>query len=141
MCVTMVGCRHADQAGMPTTERPPAMVTVAPAATETVPVYLTEIGKTVAMEVVSIVPQVGGKVTAVRIEDGAFVQKGDLLFEIDPRPFEASLASAKAQLAQARAELDWAQIEFRRVQGLMNTASASQLEYDEKRVAQAVAEA
>ncbi len=122
-------------------ERPPAVVTVAPAIARDVPVYLSEIGKMVAVEVVSIVPQVGGKVTAVHIEDGAYVRKGDLLFEIDPRPFDAALASARAQVAQTRAELDWAQVEFRRVQGLMNTASASQLEYDQKRVALAVAEA
>lgn len=117
------------------------VVITTPAITRDAPVYLTEIGKASAMESVSIVPQVGGKVTAVHFEDGASVKKGQLLFEIDPRPFSAALAAAKATLAQSKAELDWAQTEFKWVQGLRIADSASQLEYDQKRTAFDVAQA
>ena len=82
--------------------RPPAAVKVADAVTGDAPIYLDEIGKTVAIENVSVVPQVGGKVISVRVEDGAWVKKGDLLFEIDARPFEASLNSAQATMAQLK---------------------------------------
>ena len=122
-------------------QRPPAMVTVATAEARDVPVYLEEIGKTVAVEVVSIVPQVGGKVIAAHVKDGDEVAKGQLLFEIDPRPLEAALATAKATLAQNRADLELAQIQFKRMEGLAPIGSASQLEFDQMRLAQAVAEA
>lgn len=122
-------------------QRPPAMVTVVAAAGASVPVYLDEIGKTVSTELVSIVPQVGGKIIAAHVDHGAFVEKGQLLFEIDPRPFEAALAAAKATLAQSKAERDWAQIELNRVEDLLSKQSATQFEVDRNRVGLAVAEA
>jgi membrane fusion protein, multidrug efflux system len=122
-------------------QRPPAQVTVATALTRDVPVYLDEIGKTVAVEVVSIVPQVGGKLVAAHVQDGDSVTKGQLLFEIDPRPFEASLAAARASLAQSKADRELADIEFKRTQDLSSKGTASQMEYDQDRVALAVTEA
>lgn len=138
----MVGCHRGEApASQQMRARPPAQVTVAPAIARDVPVYLDEIGKAVAIEIVTIVPQVGGKVIAAHVQDGAYVKKGQLLFEIDPRPFQAALASAEATLAQGKAELDWARIEFNRVKGLLSADSASQLEFEQKRVALAVSEA
>jgi multidrug efflux system membrane fusion protein len=122
-------------------EHPPAMVTAVAAITQDVPVYLDEIGKTVAVESVAIVPQVGGKITSAHVEDGAYVKKGQLLFEIDPRPFQASLDSAKATLAQTKAERDLAQIEFNRAQELIKNNALSQLEFDQKKSDVAVADA
>ena len=117
------------------------MVTVAAATTRDVPVYLDEIGKTVPVEMVAVVPQVGGKLTAVHVVDGAYVKKGQLLFEIDPRPSEAALASAEATVAQTTAELEWAKIDEKRVKDLFSQSSATEFEYDQKRVAVAVAQA
>ena len=68
-------------------ERPPAAVTVAVASARDVPVYLDEVGKCVAREVVSIQPQVSGRITQLHFVDGANLSKGDPLFTIDPRPF------------------------------------------------------
>jgi multidrug efflux system membrane fusion protein len=81
-------------------ERPPAPVTVAVAAPQDVPVYLDQIGKCVAREVVEIRPQVSGRITNINFADGADIKKGDLLFTIDPRPFQASLQQAEANLAK-----------------------------------------
>jgi multidrug efflux system membrane fusion protein len=81
-------------------ERPPAPVSVATAVTQDVPTYLDEIGKTVAREVVSIQPQVSGRIIKIHFTDGADVKKGDMLFTIDPRPFDASLKQAQANLAR-----------------------------------------
>jgi len=83
-----------------TFDRPPAPVTVAAAVTQDVPVYLDQIGKCVAREVVEIRPQVSGRITNIHFADGANVKKGDLLFTVDPRPFQASLQQAEANLAR-----------------------------------------
>jgi membrane fusion protein, multidrug efflux system len=82
-------------------ERPPSPVQVAVAINQDVPTYLEAIGKTVAREVVSIQPQVSGRITQLHFTDGANVKKGQLLFTIDPRPFEASLKQAEANLSKS----------------------------------------
>ena len=83
-------------------DRPPAPVSVTSAIGQDVPTYLDAIGKTVAREVVSIQPQVSGRITKIHFTDGANVKKGDLLFTIDTRPFEANLKQAQANLSQRR---------------------------------------
>lgn len=134
-----VGCRKSAGPAMP--ERPPAQVTVATAIARDVPVYLDEIGRIVPVDSVAVIPQVGGKITAAHLEDGAFVNKGDLLFEIDDRTFKAAVALAEALVAQNRAELELADVEYKRVQDLMNRSIATPLEYDQRRVAKDIAQA
>ena len=91
------GCRGRAQQGF---ERPPAPVQVTEAIRQDVPTYLDAIGKTVAREVVSIQPQVSGRITKIHFVDGANVKKGQLLFTIDTRPFEANLKQAQANLSR-----------------------------------------
>jgi len=122
-------------------ERPPAPVSVVAAASEDVPVYLDEIGKSVAREVVSIQPQVSGRITALHFADGADVKKGDPLFTIDPRPFQAALDAAEADLAEARASLDLARVQYARAADLVQTNAVSRSEYDTRKSAVEVAEA
>lgn len=136
----MSGCKRGD-ASLTAPQRPPALVTAATAIARDAPVYLDEIGRAVAVENVSVIPEVGGTVTAVHFEDGAFVKKGDLLFEIDPRPFEAAVASAEAALAQSKAECELAKVEFKRVEGLMDQRIATPLEFDQKRIGLDIARA
>jgi len=62
--------------------------------------YMDALGKIVAREVVSIQPQVSGRITRIHFTDGANVRRGQLLFTIDPRPFEANLKQAQANLAR-----------------------------------------
>ena len=81
-------------------ERPPSPVQVTAAITQDVPTYLDAIGKTVAREVVSIQPQVSGRIVKIHFTDGANVRKGDLLFTIDTRPFEANVKQAQANLSR-----------------------------------------
>src|SRR5436190_14052643 len=81
-------------------ERPPAPVSVTEAVMQDVPNYIDAIGKTVAREVVSIQPQVSGRILKIHFTDGANVKKGDLLFTIDPRPFEANIKQAEANLSR-----------------------------------------
>lgn len=142
VALAFTGCKRGQAgAAQAPAERPPAPVTTAAAISKDVPVYLDAIGKTVAIETVSIVPQVGGKVLEAHVEDGAYVKKGQLLFTIDPAPFEATLAAAKATLAQNRAELDLARAEYKRVEELRPTNVISQLEFEQKKSALGVAEA
>jgi multidrug efflux system membrane fusion protein len=75
----------------------PAMV--AKVVTKDVPVYLDEIGTCAAYETVQVQAQVSGQIIGRQFQDGADVKKGDLLFTIDPRPFQATLDQAKAQAA------------------------------------------
>jgi multidrug efflux system membrane fusion protein len=84
-------------------ERPPAPVPVTEAAMQDVPIYLDAIGKTAAREVVSIQPQVSGRITNIHFSDGANVKKGDLLFTIDTRPFEVALSQAQANVTKDQA--------------------------------------
>ncbi len=86
-------------------ERPARPVFAAKVTTKDVPFYLDEIGTTTAFEMVQIKAQVTGQIISREFKDGGDVKKGDLLFKIDPRPYEAILASAKADLALAQANL------------------------------------
>src|ERR1041385_456551 len=83
----------------------PRPVTTAKVITEDVPLYLDEIGSTAAYETVQIQAQVSGQIISREFKDGADVKKGDLLFQIDPKPYEAALASAQADLALNEATL------------------------------------
>lgn len=96
--LTFTGCTNRAAPGG--FERPPAPVTVAEAAMQDVPVYLDAIGKTVARETVAIQPQVSGRIIKIHFTDGANVRKGDLLFTIDPRPFQAAMSEAQANVTK-----------------------------------------
>jgi multidrug efflux system membrane fusion protein len=96
------GCSNtAQQQGF---ERPPSPVTVTAAVASDVPTYLDAIGKTVAREVVSIQPQVSGRVTSIHFTDGSNVKKGQLLFSIDTRPFEVNVQQAQANFSRDQAQ-------------------------------------
>jgi membrane fusion protein, multidrug efflux system len=128
-------------------ERPPAPVAVASAVTQDVPTYLDAIGKTVAREVVSIQPQVAGRIIKIHFTDGGNVRKGDMLFTIDPRPFEANIKQAEANLSkdkalkkQAEANLakdlaqaKWAEVQVRRYGELVKAGVAPREQYEEFR--------
>jgi membrane fusion protein, multidrug efflux system len=120
---------------------PPPLVTVAKARALDVPLYLDEIGKSWASESVTVTPQVAGRITERRFRDGADLIKGDLLFVIDPRPYQAQLDSAKASLAQAKAALELAKVQFARDAELVGTKAISQQDYDTKKNTVAVDQA
>jgi membrane fusion protein, multidrug efflux system len=80
------------------TAQPPARpVLVAKVISKDVPLYLDEIGTCAAYETVQVQAQVSGQITARHFQDGSDVKKGDLLFTIDPRPYQAALEQAQAQ--------------------------------------------
>jgi multidrug efflux system membrane fusion protein len=83
----------------------PRPVIAAKVITQDVPLYLDEIGTCAAFETVQVQAQVSGQIIARDFKDGDDVKKGDPLFTIDPRPYEAALASAQADLALNQATL------------------------------------
>ena len=133
------GCRRSE--GMPNFQRPPTPVTVFVAQRRDVPVYLEQIGKCVAREMVAIQPQVSGQITKIHFADGADLKKGDLLFTIDPRPYQAQLNLAQGSHAQNQATLDLAKTESARVDKLIATNAVSRQEFDQVKNAVAVAAA
>ena len=101
----------------------PRAVSVAKVITKDVPLYLDEIGTCTAAETVQVQAQVSGQIISRDFEDGADVKKGDVLFRIDPRPFDAALASAQADSALAHAT-------FERQKELRSKAVVAGQDYD-----------
>jgi membrane fusion protein, multidrug efflux system len=104
-------------------QAPGRPVAVAKVVTKDVPVYLDEIGTCAAYETVQVQAQVNGQIITRDFQDGADVKKGDLLFTIDPRPFQAALNQAKAQAALDQANL-------KRQEDLRARKVISQQDYD-----------
>src|ERR1051325_3155654 len=88
-----------------TAQIPPRPARVARVITKDVPLYLDEIGTCAAYETVQVQAQVSGVILSRNFQDGSDVKKGDLLFTIDPRPYQAALDQAKAQAALDQATL------------------------------------
>ena len=131
LAITMACSRDHVQAAMPA--MPPPLVTVTRATAQDVPRYLDEIGRNAAFESVTVTPQVSGRIVERRVRDGDNLAKGQLLFVVDPRPYQAQVDSAKANLAQAKAALDLAKIQFQRDAEIIRTHAISQQDYDTKK--------
>jgi RND family efflux transporter MFP subunit len=93
---------------------PPPVVKVAPVIQKDVPVQGEWVGTLEGYVNAQIQPQVSGYLIRQDYREGAFVNKGQLLFEIDPRPFQAVLDQAKGQLAQAEAQMANAELNVKR---------------------------
>ena len=104
LLVVLLAIRAVTSRHKPAPPPAPRAVAVAKVIAKDVPLYLDEIGTCTAAETVQIQAQVSGQIISRDFEDGADVKKGDVLFRIDPRPFEAALASAQADAALAHAD-------------------------------------
>ena len=143
-CAAFAGCVNKAQQSF---ERPPAPVVVSTAVSQDVSNYLDALGRIVAREVVSIQPQVSGRIEKIHFTDGANVRKGQLLFTIDPRPFQASLKQAQANHAkdtaakkQAEANLareiareNWGRAQVERYRGLVEQGVVAREQYEQLR--------
>lgn len=102
--ILLLGVAHLG--AKPTTKAPPTpVVEVAPVELKDVPVYGEWIGTLTGQVNADVKAQVTGYLLTRNYKEGSFVRKGQILFEIDPRPFQAALDQAKGQLAQAQAQL------------------------------------
>jgi multidrug efflux system membrane fusion protein len=145
LCASLLGCVNKAQQNF---ERPPAPVVVSTALSQDVSNYMDALGKIVAREVVSIQPQVSGRIVKIHFTDGANVRKGELLFTIDSRPFDANLKQAQANLAkdiaakkQAEANLarevareNWGRAQVNRYRVLVEQGVVAREQYEQIRV-------
>jgi multidrug efflux system membrane fusion protein len=112
---------------------PQAMsVTIDIAEAKPVQIWKSFSARMSAVNFAEIRPQVSGTITEIRFVDGQSVTKGDVLYVIDPRPFQASVQQVKAELAAAQNDAQHNQKEFVRAKGLLKTQAISQRIYDER---------
>jgi len=119
----------------PPPEVPPA-VEVATPLSQRVADWDDYSGRFEAVDAVEVRPRVSGAIESVHFQDGQLVKQGDLLFVIDPRPYAAQLAHAKAQLAGARAQLANADAELKRAQALVTQKLVSEADTEVRIAAQ-----
>ncbi len=92
----------------------PVSVAVAPALKQNVPYYLSGLGSVTAFNTVTVKSRVDGELQKVYFTEGQFVHAGDLLAEIDPRPFQVALEQMEGQLFRDQAQLNNAKVDFKR---------------------------
>ena len=102
----------------------PVPVAVATAIKQDMPVYLTGLGSVTAFNTVSVKSRVDGELVQVNFKEGQQVNKGDLLIQIDPRPYQVQLESAQAQLYKDQASLRDAQLNYQRFKDLLQDSGA-----------------
>jgi RND family efflux transporter MFP subunit len=113
---------------------PPPEVTVAHPRAQKLVEWTEFTGRFEAIEWVEVRARVSGHLSSVDFQDGQLVERGQLLFVVDPRPFEVALKEAQADLASARAQAELARLEFERVAGLAEAQSPafSRQNYDQR---------
>ncbi|HWU37227.1 MAG TPA: efflux RND transporter periplasmic adaptor subunit, partial [Candidatus Acidoferrum sp.] len=124
--VWVIGCKPKSHA-----PPPPPVVEVAPVTQADVPIYHEWIGSLDGLVNAQIRAQVTGYLIEQGYREGNPVRKGDLLFQIDPRPFQAALDQAKGVLAQAEARFGKTELDVKRYGPLVKDKAVSQEEYDD----------
>ena len=114
---------------------PPPEVDVATVAAEPITLTETFTGRIEAHETVALRPRVSGYIDEVAFEEGELVKAGDLLFQIDPRPYAARVDAAKAALTQARSQRQLADVEAGRSRRLIGRHMISQEQHDQRQAA------
>ena len=118
------------EAAAPAGAPPPPDVSVATVLTKDVAQWDEFTGRVAAVETVELRPRVSGYVQQVAYKEGDDVHKGDLMIEIDPRPYQAALDQALANLERAKAEQSLAQTQDRRAQTLIDAKAISREEFE-----------
>ncbi|RXE46494.1 efflux RND transporter periplasmic adaptor subunit [Chromohalobacter israelensis] len=114
---------------------PPPEVDVATVLVEPVTLRETFTGRVASPQTVQVRPRVSGYIDEVAFEEGELVEAGDLLFRIDPRPYEARVQAAKASLAQAQSQRRLADVEADRSRRLIQKHMISQEQHDQRQAA------
>ncbi|HEY4906513.1 MAG TPA: efflux RND transporter periplasmic adaptor subunit [Candidatus Acidoferrum sp.] len=126
MSFALMGCEAQKAAPAP----PPPDVVVTPVVQKDVPIYNEWVATLDGFDNAQIQPQVTGYIVAQTYREGSPVKKGQVLFEIDPRPFQAILDQAKAQLAQAQAQLGKTKLDVDRDTPLAKERAIAQSQLD-----------
>ena len=130
----LTGCTRTEaDAGQKARGSAPIPVKVAVATQADVPVQIRAIGRVEAYATVTVRPQVDGQLMAFHFTEGQDVKQGDLLYDIDPRPFQAALEQAQGTLAKDQALAEDADREAEWEAGLLKQNAAAQREYEQAR--------
>ncbi|WP_313499313.1 efflux RND transporter periplasmic adaptor subunit [Stutzerimonas nitrititolerans] len=132
VALALAGC---DQSGWEAEQPPPREVDVMTVKREPFTLVAALPGRVEPVRVAEVRARVAGIVLSRKFEEGADVKAGEVLFEIDPAPFEAALARAEGQLAQAEAQLIQAQATVRRYEPLVKIEAVSQQDFDAAKAA------
>jgi multidrug efflux system membrane fusion protein len=131
------GCEQKPAAQAP----PPPMVTVAKPIKKEIVEWLSFTAQTQAVDTVTVIPRVTGYIDNITFKEGDIVDFGDLLFVIDPRPYQAALDQAKGQLEQAIAQQKLNDANLERAKDLLNKKVIAQQDYDTTAAQKYVADA
>ncbi len=129
LAAILAGCKNETAAQQ---APPPPDVTVAEVLSREVQEWDEYTGRLRAVETVELRARVSGFLESVNFVDGQMVKKGDLLFVIDPRPYQATLDAANAELARAEASLALAVNDMERAEELLANRAISAEEYDSR---------
>ncbi|MBV9491934.1 MAG: efflux RND transporter periplasmic adaptor subunit [Verrucomicrobia bacterium] len=127
LCILATACKQTTQAPPPA---PPPPVTVATPTRKEIVEWDEYTGRTAAVESVQIRPRVSGYIDKISFKAGQMVQPGDLLFVIDPRPYQSALDQATANLKDAEANRELQQANFARADQLFQNKVTSKQEFD-----------
>jgi membrane fusion protein, multidrug efflux system len=133
--------RHGNAEATESAASPAMAVTVQTVRAAPITVWSRFSGTLSAVHSAEIRPEVSGRITEVRFHDGQQVKKGDVLYVIDPRPYEASLSQAKAALSSAKTNAMFSQKELKRAEQLVKTDAIAKRTLDERRTTHDVATA
>lgn len=135
VCASFIGCSSTDAKQQRAQAAGPRVVSVAiaPVQRQDVPVYLSGLGSVTAFNTANIKSRVDGQIMKVNFREGQNVRKGDLLIEIDSRPFQAQLDQMQAQLFRDQAQLRDAQLNLQRYTALIPSGSIAQQQVDTQR--------
>jgi len=118
----------------------PVPVTVAAVSKENFPVYLTGLGTVQGFNTVTVRTRVDGQINRIAFKEGQFVKEGDLIAQVDPRPFQATLDQANAKKAQDEASLANAKLDLQRSKNLGDFATKQTVDTQTSNVAQLTAQ-
>ena len=134
-CLGVTGCARTPSEAP---AAPPIPVTVSYAVEREVTDYADFTARTAAVDSVEVRAHVWGYLEKVNFKEGALVQKGDGLFELDPRPYQAMLNQAKAKVTQDEAQLKYDEAEYQRNVNLVRTGAVSRSDLDKTAAARGV---
>jgi RND family efflux transporter MFP subunit len=130
--LALAGCGRGGDSGKAAAALPPPEVTVAHPRVMKLVEWTDFTGRFEAEQRVDVRARVSGYLASIDFRDGQVVDKGQNLFLIDPRPFEAALQRSRADLSNAQAQLELAKLEFQRVAKLIGSPAFAQTNYDQR---------
>lgn len=130
LALLLLACGQKESAQQTSVAMPPMPVSVIAVTPTSVPIQTEVVAQTEGAKEVEIRPRVGGILLKKLFEEGAPIREGQVMFKIDPVPYQLAVEQARAQLAQQKARIAQTQRESTRLKGLLDTQSISEREYD-----------